>query len=628
MSPAERAPFRWPATRHVSSVSPGAPSSSRRRLSTAISLRLLLVLLPALLCPPSAETQDFGQWWWDGTLGLGQRGLMNSLTGFDTTRIEERDLQLSLGLNGFLGHPALGDFRLGVDLFLSELRNGESLDRDSTGFSLDLNVLPRGAYPLRLFARRMRFDFSAPASPRPFSRLPDTTSVAGARLRIRRGTLRGTLVGVEHSSLDFVDPDLDNEIDERQYVDWGRQIGSIQNHMRLERSRRTFSFSEAEIDDLVLTLSQQGKLTDLWEWQLSGTGIQRDVEVAGRQAADSDDLRLRNVVSRPIGRRDQLQIQTTLALANAGGGASSSGYGTGLFYRVGLKPGLQLSPFVEYFRQSSELFDSRAPRAGLIFTWGRNGTVKTLLTTQGSYATLDRQRDGLVESENLLALSLAGTVSHGEPSGLLKELELELSHNDLRLSQEPIAELPDLGLAQTGLRSEDRTRLRLRLAHAWRRSQLSGWIEGSRREGTGQLQGSDFENETLSANLQASLGRVTVRGGAGATRLQQGALAEQEIRFDSLTLSWRPWRLLSLHASYRTDERILALVPDFGIDRWEAGLSFQLGQLVLRAEAFEQTESIDLGPERNYRGFRWTLTRRFSGWLPVITGLQRRGVIR
>ena len=55
---------------------------------------------------------------------------------------------------------------------------------------------------------------------------------------------------------------------------------------------------------------------------------------------------------------------------------------------------------------------------------------------------------------------------------------------------------------------------------------------------------------------------------------------------------------------------------------WEVGL------LEVDAWYFDSSERIDALPETRRRGFRWTVRRRFGGWLPVKTGLSRRGVIR
>jgi hypothetical protein len=63
-------------------------------------------------------------------------------------------------------------------------------------------------------------------------------------------------------------------------------------------------------------------------------------------------------------------------------------------------------------------------------------------------------------------------------------------------------------------------------------------------------------------------------------------------------------------------------------DRIEAILEFTLGRIVLRAQVYETTERFQTGGERTNRGLMWTVIHRFEGWLPIVTGPERRGVIR
>jgi hypothetical protein len=83
-----------------------------------------------------------------------------------------------------------------------------------------------------------------------------------------------------------------------------------------------------------------------------------------------------------------------------------------------------------------------------------------------------------------------------------------------------------------------------------------------------------------------------------------------------------------LRASYRADERQVDLGPDIDSERYEAGFDLRFGAFLLQAQAFETQEKLLGGMERSNRGVRWSLSRRFAGWLPVVTGLARRGAIR
>ena len=53
-----------------------------------------------------------------------------------------------------------------------------------------------------------------------------------------------------------------------------------------------------------------------------------------------------------------------------------------------------------------------------------------------------------------------------------------------------------------------------------------------------------------------------------------------------------------------------------------------MGKLWIRGEAFQYTEYPDDGAVRRNRGIFWSVRRGFGGWLPIVTGPQRRGVIR
>ena len=100
------------------------------------------------------------------------------------------------------------------------------------------------------------------------------------------------------------------------------------------------------------------------------------------------------------------------------------------------------------------------------------------------------------------------------------------------------------------------------------------------------------------------------------------------MRFWAATLTLRPARRLSLAASYRADLRSLALAPDVDAERVEASADLAVGAFVLTGQGFQTTETPQDGPERRNRGVVVTLSRRFGGWLPVVTGLPDGGVIR
>ncbi|NIM63429.1 MAG: hypothetical protein GTO30_17850, partial [Acidobacteria bacterium] len=74
--------------------------------------------------------------------------------------------------------------------------------------------------------------------------------------------------------------------------------------------------------------------------------------------------------------------------------------------------------------------------------------------------------------------------------------------------------------------------------------------------------------------------------------------------------------------------RNLVAAPDIDGNRYEAGVTFRFGQLVLDGYAYESNERLDGGSERTHRGMIWSFSTRFAGALPIVTGTKRRGVVR
>ena len=110
--------------------------------------------------------------------------------------------------------------------------------------------------------------------------------------------------------------------------------------------------------------------------------------------------------------------------------------------------------------------------------------------------------------------------------------------------------------------------------------------------------------------------------------MNQDPGGDQEVRFTGAGARWRPWRYVHLNGSYREDQREFVLAPDIDGDRAELGLELRVGQVQLLASLFETRERLMDGSERTNRGLRWSIGRRLAGWLPIVTGTQRRGTIR
>ncbi|MDH3403201.1 MAG: hypothetical protein OES32_12760 [Acidobacteriota bacterium] len=594
--------------------------------------RVVLLWLAAALVGDGLSAQRFGQWWWDGSLGLGQRGTENLRDGRRLSDFEQQELRTSLGLNGFVIHPAVGRFRLGLDLLLTELEGGRDLDTDNTGASAEFSFFPRGSYPFSFFYRRQLYDYAGPAGEEPVDLrgAVENSEQWGGRLRLRRGPLRGTQVGWNHAAYDFLDAEARREIQNREFVDWTRSGARMRQRLRLEHRLRRYGTVDLEIEDVTLNVEQNGELTEAWRWQLSGVGIQRQVGVGSDVERTTDDYRLRTRLYRPLRERDQLDFGGSLGWTRPQGSPSVESAAWSLAYRWRPRGGLEVAPFLRYARQAGGDLEVSSPRAGVSMSWSRSReTLDWLLGSDVSYGVLESRDGGESRDESRTGYSIRASLGHGDARRLRKELEIEAGRNELRLSRaDLLTELPDLGLPAAALGDEDFYRSRVSLSHRWDSKWLSGWGEASRREASNDLGETSFESETLTAALQFGGRSANIRVTAGDTRVKQESRGDQDLRFVGVGARWRPWRYLSLSGSYRQDKREIVLAPDIDGARAELALEVRVGQTLVQGGFFETEERLADGGKRTNRGVRWSVGRRLAGWLPIVTGTQRRGVIR
>jgi hypothetical protein len=603
-------------------------SGGRRRGRWPGSLALWLAA--ALLSGP-LSAQRYGQWWWDGALGFSGRGTENLRDGEQTSDLEQQDARVSLGLNGFLVDPALGRFRLGFDLALTEVETGRSIDSERTGYEAEITGLPRGAYPFRLFYRRNIYDYSRTedeALERPIGTI-DTAEEWGGRLRLRRGPLKGTLIGVNRASFGFVAADVGEDVREREFVDWAGSFAGLGHHLRVEHSLRHHGTTDLEVEDLTVDLDQGGDLTETWHWRLSGVAIERDAAVGEGTFQSTSDYRLNTVLHKEVHERDQLDLVGDFSRTRLGVGRGVDRTGGTLRYHWRPREGVEVAPFVGYARQTAGNLDLSAPAAGVSASWTRRATAfDWLLGGRVSYAALESSDGGETRSESQVGSSFNASVGHGTEKRLRKEMEVEIGRNELRATgSDVLTDLPDLGVAGTPLGDEDFYRARLTLSHRWDSKWLTGWSESSGRQAASDLAESDFESETLTANLQFGSRSATIRASTGTTSVNRESSGDQEVRFESLSARVRPWRFLSLGGTFRRDRRDLSLARIDG-ERGELTINLQVGQIRLVGGLFESRERLMDGSERTNRGLHWSIVRSLAGWLPIVTGTQRRGVIR
>jgi hypothetical protein len=346
-----------------------------------------------------------------------------------------------------------------------------------------------------------------------------------------------------------------------------------------------------------------------------------------------DDYRVRNQLTRPVRETDRLDLQYQIAAVLPERSDDTLGHDLRLFYRWRPRPAVEVAPFVQYFQRRLDGRKVVSPRIGLSTTWrGALGTLDVLATGQASVGrtTTDLPASANTDEigEDRVALGASLTLSHGSQERLRKKLELDATRDDFRVESSPVVDVPELGLPLPGSVTQDMERARFTLEHRRRSFSITGWTEWQRRDLQGDLTGRDFESENLSATLQLGTRRWSLLGNVGELMTRRSGVGDQTVDFVGGSLSWRPFRGLELHGSYRVDTRALLLAPDVDGERWQAGARFHLGRLSFEGVAFETTESLMQGPERRNSGFRFSITRRFAGWLPIVTAPERRGVIR
>lgn len=588
-----------------------------------------LLLAIVVLATAPAGAQSYGQWWWEGYAGIGQRSTENLVDSESTSEFDLREIKLGLALNGFLGDPSLGRFRVGVDLLTSDQEGGRVVDTDDLGIEASVDLVPRGKYPTRFFFRRRSYDYTVADATNPLliGSLPDTNEQWGAQFRVRQGPLTGLELGLDNLDYDFLAREPNGQSQDRSWLSWARTGPALQQSVRLEKRRQDFGFTDLLIDDWTFNLEERLSFEDRWRWQMSGIGIVRDVTTASSPLS-TDDFRLRNRFTFFVRDDDQLDLRSDWSVLR-NDGSSIDSQGMSLFYRWRLRTSWEVAPFAQYLRQEADELMLISPRLGVAVTWSQEANGwNALATGRISYGEIERRQDGATVNEEDEAYGFTGSLGRGTVEGLRKELEIEFARNELALTRGPLVQLPDLGLSTGQLGTDDLYRSRLTLRRRWGPRMLDAWSQWDRRESNGQSQLNAFESETLTASLQASGRLLNLQANVGATEVLRESRPPERIDFRGLALGARPARSLSLRASYREDVRELVLTPDLDGEWLQLELTYRIGEIVLEGQAFRTEQRIAGKGERTNRGFRWTVSRRLRGLLPVVTGAQRRGEIR
>jgi len=581
--------------------------------------------LMLLLKAGSGEAQLFGQWSWDALVGYEQRSFQTEIEGEQMSDYGERSFHLGLGVNGFIVHPAIAEFRIDLDTLFSQFSG--RLNPDSRRWSLRsrLSLFPHGPYPSHYYYSHSRFDYvSGGDDPLVTTGMADTSSSWGARLRMRSGPLRGLSLGLEENSTSFLEPGLKDEIFSRQHLDWAGAGERLSHHYRLERQYRRYGRRRYETEDTTLTVDEHGDLSPSWRWDLSGLAFARNYNYdAEANSVNSARIRSRWIWTTP--RDDLLDLSCTGGLSES---SNSSRMSSGSFLARYVWYGgsnLQIIPNIGYTVQKSGDADLRSPGAGLALSWAHTAGIFDIGLNGGLSASwIEVEDQGGRENTDLIGWNAGVSIGCGSEEKLRTGIEIALIHNKLRSIGEGIPGLPDNGAGMERIGVQDAFRARLSLARRIRRWRLTlfGEIRNRKQEA--------FQTDPVS--VDSSLFDFTVTGPKTGMTLNAGSTEarsqdEQKVDFFAASLHYRPTGGLSLRLGFLDNNRMLRDAPDVDRRRVEVAAQWVYGRVASALSWWRQEEVLSSRFREN-RGFSFSISTRFDGWLPFLSAPQRRGVIR
>jgi hypothetical protein len=557
------------------------------------------------------------------------RGVENQIDGSRSSLFKSAALDLGLGINGFIVHPALARFQADVAFLFTDANTGQSGDSRGLGGGAALDLLPLGAYRTHLYASRRNYTYLDIDDPYLAQGLSDATTRYGGRFNARRGFLRGLLLGYDATALDFLNPDSRRETADRAVLDWNRRIDGVSNHLRVENQRREYGLVDLDFENLVVNLDERAQISANWHWELYGSGS-RTRQATSTDTFENESYLVRTRFRRQIRTRENLDLSYVYGKVRPDLLSDLDSHTATVLYRWRPRPVWELAPLAEYVTQASEEEELDAFRTGLQVIWSPSFRhVDASITSTLTYGGVDWVGPEGPTDQSTLVANLSGTIAHGEAlGGLRKELTVNVGRNELRLTRPPDLEPPGIILQPGGLGVDNLGRVRFTLSHRWDARQLMGWIEGYRRDVSDMDQNQDYTVDTAMGSLQLTSRRFTVMGNLQDTTVSRELNGDQGFRSAGMMAKWQPWRTVALTGHYRLDQRDVHLMPKLDLRRIEAGVLLTIGQFFVEATAYQIDEELVSGGERINRGFSWSISRRFGGWLPIWTGTRPRGVIR
>lgn len=586
-----------------------------------------ILALSLCLTATTARAQQYGQWSWWATLGGATRHTTTTIGTARTSDLDDRNLRFFTGLSGYVIAPPIVGFDLGLDLQTIRNSGDVQLDQTRSGYNGRLRILPRSSFPTEVWMARSQYDFSGVTADDPITLVnrPVASNTWGGRLRLRSGPLGGLLVGADQTATQFKGHSTADDTTSRAFADWsgGRRI---KHHARFDYSNWNYGALDYQLKDMTLSLTEQGPLTRAWNWNLSGTMLRRDLQYRGAAPYSTDLGQLQNQFVRLGKSGRSLDISQTSGFSSDGTSYKSQSHLVLVRLQQPLGPRFFLTPFAGFGTQLAGDLRVQVPQAGVSASWsGAAGPVAIAASGTVSYLSLRSSDQSLTPSSTGLATGGGFSLTHGDSSGLAKLFEISVANNQFRSSGEVVDGIPGSG-GISGTGTEDRASARLTLSRQRNQFGASLWGQWEKRQSSGQAVVNPFSSTVRTGSLQVNGPRFNAQAGWGATTLE--TRFSQKVNYVAGGASYRPWYFLQLEGSYRTDTRTLAAAPDVNGKRWEGGAAFQLGLLVLRAHMFEATEMVEGAGKRTDTGVTFSIDRSFQGWLPIVTGPKRRGVIR
>lgn len=590
-------------------------------------MSLVGVAIATLAAP--AEAQSFGQWWWTGNAYLLGQSFDNEVDGQPSSSSDNTQLRLALDLNGYIVHPAVARFRLGLDTTLASSGGSFALDTSNWGYQLDLDLLPASSTPVRMYFGQSFLDYSGASQGEDLALtgVADRITRFGLFARAVNTIFKGSEIGWSRDTFSFVGRNTSDEVRENAFAQWSRASRNFRHTLRLQRDYTSFGTIDFATEDLKLTLDEGGNIGRGWNWATYGLGIRRDLQ-SGSSSRLIETVRLNNRFTRSLG-NDRLQLNYLINAASADRGYIWIHNLSGSYIWV-LSGGWSLSSTVGLAAQQRTNSDSLTPFGST--TVNNNWRLGKFALGLSAGVNLSQSRQKYREgdaTQNAFGVSTQLSLAHGRPEGLQKQLELLYSQNELRSAADEDLDLPDLGVSITGIAATDLAEARLSLRRQWRGAQFQARIETRQR--TRADDRIDLESFTLTqSTASASLGRGSLSFGLSASQseVELDQRLASSARSANANFGWRVQRDLRVHGGASIFDQQDPLFPDVRSERFDFGATYHVGLLDLSAR-FVQTTVLPVdGSERRNRLLIWTISRTFGGWLPVVSAPKRKGTIR